>query len=477
LALALAFSLFLVAGSAGAIPPDSKCEVHAKPSIGMSCGDHKLDLSLETRYRAEYWDAYAAVSDWIHGLRTRVGLKYSFRDLVSAYAEFQDTRIYSLSPNSSGAGGLYYAFGGFDESTSAQDMRQYWLDIQPIKGLSLRGGRQDIKLGTQALYPEANWKYLKVKRTSQRLVGTVGWTNVERSNDAATIAWDTEGYHVYGFAGKPTTGVFDTQDAYETQSDIVYGGVSATAKRGTWVDNTEFRAFFIGYGDDRSPSEGNAFGDMEIYTLGFSVIGVYPVGPGNFDAVLWAAGQAGDFGPRDHLAGALVAEAGYQFTEVYSKPWLRTGVNVASGGGASGDHNTFHNLLPTNHLYYGFADVVAFQNLVDVFAQLQFKPHERVAVNLMFHQFYLANDNDMQYFGSGAFNEKMFGYGGNPSGGDTKYAKELDVIVNVNLCKGFSVQSGYAHIWGDDVVDNLVSAGTLADDQSDFAYVQFTLKY
>jgi hypothetical protein len=208
------------------------------------------------------------------------------------------------------------------------------------------------------------------------------------------------------------------------------------------------------------------------------VIGIYPAGPGNFDALLWGAGQAGNFNGRDHLAGALVAEAGYQFTEVYSKPWLRTGVNVASGGGASGDHNTFHNMLPTNHLYYGFADALAFQNLVDVFAQLQFKPHERVAVNLMFHQFWLANDNDAQYFGTGAFNQTgNFGYGGRPSGGDTKFGKELDVIVNVNLCTGVSLQGGYAHIWGDDVVDNLVAAGTFADDELDWAYLQLTLKY
>ena len=185
----------------------------------------------------------------------------------------------------------------------------------------------------------------------------------------------------------------------------MYGGLSVTAKRGTWVDDTEFRGFFLGYQDDRPIDDGGLPSEVEVYTLGTSAIGVYPLGPGNVDVLLWAAGQAGHFNGRDHLAGAFLTEVGYQFTEVAWKPWYRVGINVASGGDDDGDHKTFFNMLPTNHLYYGFADLLAFQNLIDVFVQLQFKPHEKVSVNVMFHQFYLADDDDMQYRGTGAFNK------------------------------------------------------------------------
>jgi hypothetical protein len=481
---ALAFGLALVlppvAGRAQASAPERACEVHVTPSIGITCGDHKLDISATSRFRMEFWNAFTNNTDTFHGLRTRVGATYSFQDAVILFGEFQDTRIYGLGHKTSGAGGLYRGNGGSDGDAKSDKMRQYWVEIRPIEGLSIRGGRQDIKLGTQALYPEANWKYLKVKRASQRLVGTVGWTNVERSNDAGSIAYDTEGYHFYAFGGKPTTGVFETGHAYKTQNDIVYGGLSVTAKRNTLIDDTEIRGFFLGYSDDRPTAHGGKPGDVEVYTLGFSAIGVYPMGPGNVDVLLWSAAQAGRFDGSDHFAGAVIGEFGYQLTEVYSKPWFRAGVNYASGDGeGNGDHNTFFNMLPTNHLYYGFADLLAFQNLVDVFAQLMFKPHEKVSVNVMFHRFWLAHEDDMQYRGTGAFNKSAFGFPGRPSYGSSDYGKEIDTVVNVNVCKGFSVQGGFMHFWGGEVVDRQRARGAPGIGRSnvDFGYVQFTLSY
>jgi hypothetical protein len=466
-----------VAGRAQALPPDPECEVHVKPSIGISCGDHKLDISATSRFRTEFWDAFTHNTDTFYGIRTRVGARYSFQDAVILFGEFQDARIYGLGSQTSGAGALYRAFGGGDGDAKSDKMRQYWAEIRPIEGLSIRGGRQDIKLGTQALYPDANWKYLKVKRASQRLVGTVGWTHVERSNDAGSMAYDTEGYHFYAFGGKPTTGVFETGHAYETQNDIVYGGLSVTAKRNTWIDDTEIRGFFLGYSDDRSIGDGGLPKDVEVYTLGFSAIGVYPMGPGNLDVLLWSAAQAGRYNGDDHFAGAAIGEFGYQLTEIYSKPWLRVGVNYASGDDGNGNHNTFFNMLPTNHLYYGFADLLAFQNLVDVFAQVMFKPHEKVSVNVMFHQFYLANEDDMQYRGTGAFNKSVFGFPGRSSYGSSEYGKEIDTVVSVNLCKGVSLQGGYMHFFGDDVVEKQQENGDINGTDVDFGYVQITLKY
>jgi hypothetical protein len=476
-ASALALVLPFIAGRAQALPPEPECEVHVKPSIGITCGDHKLDISATSRFRTEFWDAFTHNTDTFYGIRTRVGAKYSFRDSFTLFTEFQDARIYGLGSKTSGAGALYRGNGGADGDAKSDKMRQYWAEIRPIKGLSIRGGRQDIKLGTQAPYPEANWKYLKVKRASQRLVGTVGWSNVERAHDGGSIAYDTEDYHFYGFGGMPTTGVFETSRAYRTQDDIIYGGLSVTAKRGTWVDDTEFRGFFLGYRDDRSTDDGGLDSKVEVYTLGMSAIGIYPLGPGNADILLWAAGQTGRYDGRDHLAGAFLTEVGYQFTEVAWKPWYRAGINVASGGNDNGDHKTFFNMLPTNHMYYGFADLMAFQNLIDVFVQLQFKPHEKVGVNVMFHQFYLAEEDDQQYRGTGAFNKEAFGFVPRDSYGSSNYGKEIDTVVTVNVCKGLSLQGGYTHFWGDNVVKKQHENGDINGTDVDFGYVQVTLKY
>jgi hypothetical protein len=479
LALILASAFFV--GNAQAEPPvEPACEAHATPGLGMSCGDHKLDLKLTSRYRAELWSGFNGFNDNFHALRTRIGAKYSYQDAVTLFAEFQDARIYDLGTNTSGAGVPYKTFGGGGDPSKAstQDMRQYWLELKPIKGLSLSGGRRDIKLGTQAMYKEAAWKYVKVKRASQRLVGTVGWTNVERSNDAFVGAYDSGDYHFYGFAGKPTTGVFDHAIGYETQKDIVYGGISVTAKRGTWFENTEIRPFFLGYKDDRPVAQGGLALPVEVYTLGASAIGIYPTDCGNFDVLLWGAGQAGDYNGADHLAYALIGEFGYQMTDVWSAPWIRLGVNFASGDGtAGGNHNTFFNLLPTNHLYYGFADQLAFQNLVDIVAQLMFKPHPRVGVNVMFHQFYLAKSQDAQYFGTGAFNKTIFGYGAIASGGDKNFGQELDLGINIKVHDHVSVGGGYTHMWGRDVIRNQVGAGARGRTNLDFGYLQIVVSY
>ena len=476
-ALALACALALALPFAGGRARAADEGLRVKPSLGWSSGDHRLDLNLVSRFRTEFWDAHASEWDTFYALRTRVSAKYSFRNVVSLFAEFQDSRIYDLSaPSASGAGGLYRDWGnpGTPSRVHGDDLRQVWLELRPTEGLGVRIGRQDIKLGTQAMYKEGNWKYLKIKRASQRLVGTVGWTHGERSNDGVTAWYENDKHHVYGFFANPTTGVFDIDDAYSRQKHIRYGGVSWTAKRGTWLDNTEIRSFFLGYSDQRAaypPGDGNG---LEIYTLGFSAIGIYPMGAGNADLLIWTAVQFGDYGVLDHLAAAGVVEAGYQFTDVPTKPWLRAGINIASGDGdaSDGDHGTFFNMLPTNHLYYGFADRLAFQNLMDLFAQLKLKPHERVGVDISVHHFRLVNDDDAKYFGTGAFTRGAnFGIGANAPTGDNSFGTEIDAVVSVSLCPGMSLAGGYSRMWGHDFLN------TKADENVDFAFLQLTLKY
>jgi hypothetical protein len=152
-------------------------------------------------------------------------------------------------------------------------------------------------------------------------------------------------------------------------------------------------------------------------------------------------------------------------------------VNFASGDGSGDRHNTFFNMLPTNHLYYGFADQLAFQNLVDIVLQLKFQPHERVGINFMFHQFYLAKKNDAQYFGTGAFNKEIYGYGAGASGGHNNFAQEIDIVTNVKLYQGVTMLAGYSHLLGNDVVEHQKSIGAKAKKNGHFGFLQFNITY
>jgi hypothetical protein len=235
------------------------------------------------------------------------------------------------------------------------------------------------------------------------------------------------------------------------------------------------RLFYIGYDDDRPIDDGGVPDGVTVHTLGFSSIGVHPLGPGNLDHLVWFAGQWGDFSTLDHAAAAGIFEVGYQFIQAPWQPWIRTGVNIASGDGDSsdGDHRTFFNLLPTNHIYYGYADQFAFQNLIDFVLQLRLQPHEKLGLELMYHKFWLQNDDDGRYSGSGAFNEEVFGF--TPAiaapAGSHDAADEIDFVVSWNVHKNLVAEGGYAYMWGHDVF------GALSDQNVSFGYFQLTVKF
>ncbi len=451
-------------------------------------GDHKVELDLITRFRVEWWDERASSTEDFTALRTRVGLRYHWRDRITAYGQFQDVRLNGLDSNSSGAERLYWLNSGMNSHASSDRMRQFWLQYAPTEDLWARVGRQDIKLGTEVMYSEANWKYLKVARASQRLVGTVGWSHAERSNDGFAVAYDLGDQHLFLWGARPTTGVFDIDSAYSQQDDIEDGGISWTAKRGAWLEDTEVRLFGIYYDDERKIRDGGLSNnhDFEVYTTGFSILGVRPVagGPNLFDYLLWGAYQWGDSpDPRlptrklDNQAWAAIAELGYQCPEARGKPWFRGGINIASGDGSptDGDQEGFFNILPTNHIYYGFADQFALANLIDIFGQLKFNPFPKMGVNLMLHRFQLFTSDDDRIFGIGAFNKTSFGYGRQASRGHRGLGTELDVVLDYKLHEHVSLQAGYAYLWGHGVFrqQGLPSS----DDDTRFGYLQVTASY
>ena len=450
-------------------PPDG---LHASPSLYWKDGPHRLDLGFSARVRSEAWDAFSATNpdtDWYTGTRLRFSLRYAYAQKLALYVEGQDTSVHGLDADLPAPVRNYYTTSGLDSSTRGTSLRQAWIELRPIEKLALRAGRQDIKLGGEVSYAEPNWKYLKAARLGERLVGTVGWTHGERSNDGGTLSYDAGGHFVYAFAARPTTGVWDVDSSYHPQHGLVYGGAAWTVKRGEWLQNTELGLFAIAYDDERTPANGGLAESALVYTFGASWLGVYSLGAGQFDALAWIAGQAGDYDGRDHSAYAGIFEAGYQLPALLAKPWLRAGVNFASGDGdpTDGEHHTFFNLLPTNHLYYGFADQLAFQNLKNLFVQLRLSPHEKLQLNAFIHYFSLMDENDARYFGTGAFSSKSFGYVSSPSGGARTVGVEYDLVTTLALHKSVALELGISHL----------EAGRVLPGDVEFGYLSLEFKY
>jgi hypothetical protein len=445
-----AVALFGAAPALGLEPvPDG---FHATPSLFWKQGPHRFDLGLSLRTRPEWWSAYSDRTDLYEGTRARLRLQYSFEQLFSLVAETQLVHVGSMDPLGTGALANYRGANDGNEDATAFQLRHLYAELRPVPGAFARLGRQDMKMGSEIAYVEPAWRYLKSSRLGERLLGSVEWSHVGRAGDGIAGVWDFGDYQANLFAAQPTTGVFAVDEGYQQLKDILYGGAVATVKRDTWLPNTEFSFFGIGYGDDRPEKHGGIPDGIEVGTLGASMLGVHPLGPGNFDALLWVAGQFGSYGDLDQGAAAGIAEFGYQFTDVFAKPWLRAGINVASGDGDStdGDHTTFFNLLPTNHLYYGFADQLAFQNLVNPFVQLRLAPHPMLALDLFMHWFELAADEDARYSGTGAFDHDTFGFAAQKSHGDGDIGVEYDIVAAVTPHKSVTVELGFAYLDGGD---------------------------
>ncbi|MDX1389796.1 MAG: alginate export family protein, partial [Acidobacteriota bacterium] len=434
-------------------------------------------------------------ADNIYAFRTRVSGDYVWKERLRLFAEGQHAIVFDLDGTPNGAAGLYRAnahdFPSSAHSVDSFRVRQLFAEGRLDRDNWLRVGRQDLKNASEIRYDEGNWKYLKNNRLGQRLVGGVGWTHGERSYDGVSARMEQKGHVLHLYAAEPTTGVFEIDRGYKRHRDIIFGGLDWTVERGTWFDDTELGAFFIGYSDDRfAPEVAGLFGDIEVYTFGFSSLGVYPIGPGNLDVILWGALQFGNYvdtvptgsaaptGVRklDQIAGAGIAEVGYQLTDVWGKPWLRTGVNFASGDDDSGDgdRGSFFNILPTNHLYYGYTDSLAFSNLIDLMVQLKLSPLPKLGVELAFHQFWLWTSDDFRYFGTGAFERRSLGYGRSPSFGSNNFGQEIDFVMNYQVNKHLGLMTGVGHLFGGGVLSR--NPG-LPDEDVSWAFFQVNLSY
>jgi hypothetical protein len=93
------------------------------------------------------------------------------------------------------------------------------------------------------------------------------------------------------------------------------------------------------------------------------------------------------------------------------KPRIAANLDYASGDskanctlnaayGPCESANTFENFFPTNHIHMGYADVIAWKNMMAPQLNFQFRPTERDHIELWFVNMNLANKEDNWYRGA-----------------------------------------------------------------------------
>jgi len=433
--------------------------------------DSTIRLEVYERLRGEFVDWFATPNPGptsrfrynFIGNKLQLGIRFK-RDPWEAFAQFQDTSLGDVPSNAVGVGSTYFA-NTHSATQNGAFLRQGWIASKRLfaDGLFLKGGRQLYSDALEAPVKNKDLRWIQVNRFSQRLIGPFDYTHVGRSFDGGQIGYDSAKINVTGFGFVPTYGGYEVDANRELDIDLA--GVALSLPDSPELGETFGRLFWLYYDDFRDvlsvdnrplPARQATQGkSIAIHTLGANVAHLFEdVGPGFVDGVAYGYGQFGDYQTLDHTAWAYGFEAGYRWKEGPARPWLRIGIDSASGDPDPNDdeHQTFFQMLPTAWLYAQFP----FYNMMnnqDVFMQAILEPHRQVSLRLDFHWLRVNSSRDLAYFGGGATKNDFFGFGGVPANGRYELAYLLHGMLTVQPTAFFTVNAFYGHAFGQGVIN------------------------
>src|SRR5262245_2918127 len=338
-----------------------------------------------------------------------------------------------------GLGASYFAASGRQDGSAV--LKQAFVRFKGLGGdpsSSLRIGRFEFTDGSEVTPPDPTLATLKRDHIAHRLIGPFVFSHIQRSFDGIEYTRSAKPYNLTLLGARTTEGVFQLNANKELDVDFYYGALTLPFS-GRKSEN-EARAFALHYHDGRNavktdnrPAPAADGENIRLTTVGGHFISAIRAGKGTADVLVWGAGQFGSWGQLDHRAGAIAAEAGYQFnTKV--KPWIRGGYFRSTGDGnpADSDHTTFFQVLPTPRIYARTPFYNLMYNAV-LFARFGIRSHPRVALRSDVRDLRLSNEQDLWYSGGGAFQKNTFGYIGRPGGGSRSLGTMVDLSLDWNL--------------------------------------------
>jgi len=451
-------------------------------------GKEKLTLGGNVIARYAFWDWFGTNkgtntnNDYTFGFqRTRLNLKYTLENM-EIFLQPQYVHMFNLPDDAVsdktgpfGMGGLYYLHNP-EENPYDFGVHQAYICFRDIFDTKMffKGGRFEYSDGLEVQDKKDGKKFniLKNMRLADRMISPFGWSAFGRSFDGALAGWDDDRFNLTTSFFYPTQGGWE-KDIDETIDDIRITTTTLTAKKGSLAPDTEFAAFFYNYDDKRDctqrpdnvcPSCSHA--DIDIQMYGGHALGIYDLGPGQLDTLLWGGGQFGDWYELDHEAYGVAGEIGYQFTKIAWKPWFRTGYFIGSGddNANDGDHQTFYQMAPGTRKYqlYPYYDL---ENNRDFFLQLITKPSKKLTTRMDYHIVKLDESADRWYMGTGPTQKrgKISGYIPRPSGESDALSQEASVMLTYALNPHCSLVAFYCHVWGEGVVKHVYEDENEAD--------------
>lgn len=373
--------------------------------------------------------------------RLRIGLKGKFSPAWSTYVQLQDSREFG-----SARPAVPFVLGS--EGDDPLDLRQAYVEYKASDYL-WRVGRQVLVFG------------------DERLVGPLDWNNLSRSFDAFRLTLPKVGAGMDIFVSS----VVQVQPGSKTGSsanhssrdDLFAGLYSRFAPQPNfkiepyvfWRQTTKDTLYSAGAAGTARPYDI----PQKITTAGLRVVGGPADKLGGFDCDAELAGQTGEARGRQSVAGALVYPGpawlehrawalhgglGYS-TRIGGTPLrLYAEVNRASGDRDPADGNTesFLNLFPTNHKFYGGMDVFAWKNLRE-FALTAATTVSGLKVRLEHHWFALDRVSDTWFRANAVTAVRPLTAAARQAAREA--GTETDLVLSRALGKRITIEAGYSY--------------------------------
>lgn len=392
------------------------------------------------------------------------------------------------APNPQGAlgqGANYFASnGGHVASLFPKQLYERFKQVGNTAN-SLRMGRFEFTDGGEYRPADLSLAYLKQNRINNRLISPNPFSFIGHSYDGLEFTNQTTDHTTTLMASLPTRGSYDLNGS-DTLTDIKVVYLGSTFPRASQSGDhaADSRLFGIFYEDTRGSKvvktdnrpqsvrqkDGAA---IDIGTFGGHDVRVFPAGRGRVDTLVWMAGQVGKWGTQNHGAYAIDIEAGYQPLDRRLHSWFRAGYYYGSGDGNpnNNQHGTFFPILPSGRTYARFP-FFATSNLQDAFAEMILRPTHKLLIRSDVRKLALADNHDLYYTGSGAYNNSNFGFTGRTSTNSHDLATLIDTSLDYQISRTTLLIFYAAYASGGKVISSLYKGSN-----ANFAYFELQQRF
>lgn len=356
----------------GSTPETTVPETSAKPSNGVKdflLRTVKVQASARIRVEAPQGSDFTLTPANVYSMtRVRLGIAFVPVSWLRMFAESEDSRVefYRTIPQST--------------LSDPFECRQAYVEAGAIegKGVKVRAGRQDLFIGSTRLISTGDWS--NITKNFDVVRGTVTEGNLKMDLIAGSVVLDDPnrldrnkpGEHFYA--------------AYLAWSKVIPGA--------------SVEPYFMTKTALNVKGKDGKLGNADTLYGGLRIVGKIP---GGFDYNAEAVREGGDYGNDVVQAFGYVAGGGWSFAKAGGKPHFSTDFAWASGDDArkDGHHQSFDYLYGAQQPLTSLTGQVAWRNIADWRAGVDFTPLKNLTVKVDFRDYWLATVQDGLYNGFG----------------------------------------------------------------------------